>query len=286
MMSSSSALRLLCGAFALSGCWAGWPSSRIIGSDACARDACGAAFDAAELREGSGPRCSDGCYPSGCSEYGCYDDGPAEGGPYPNVANGNCTSLSDGTVDATCTFYEAVPQSPSTQADIDALYQACCACTFAESRKDGCAPMPGFIAEGGNVTECDDDAEAEILNGCRTTSTCSDSAATCFYEDAELECDWAAVSTNEGGVCQEIASNWADPAVWDGPRTMSLNCVDPSHPASCDALGNPNGTVMPYHTPDSEGPVVPVATIALNDTHHLAWDGDVVEYVNETHHIW
>ena len=37
---------------------------------------------------------------------------------------------------------------------------------------------------------------------------------------------------------------------------------------------------------DDIAPVVTVfATVALNDTHHLAWDGDVVEYVNETHHI-
>ena len=27
------------------------------------------------------------------------------------------------------------------------------------------------------------------------------------------------------------------------------------------------------------------ATVALNDTHHLAWDGSVVEYINTTHHI-
>ena len=35
----------------------------------------------------------------------------------------------------------------------------------------------------------------------------------------------------------------------------------------------------------NRAPVAPVATIALNDTHHLAWDGDVVEYINETHHV-
>ena len=28
-----------------------------------------------------------------------------------------------------------------------------------------------------------------------------------------------------------------------------------------------------------------LATVALNETHHLAWDGNVVEYINETHHI-
>ena len=210
MMSSSSALRLLCGAFALSGCWAGWPTSRIIGSDVCARDACGAAFDAAELREGSGPSCSAGCY---------ADD-----------RDGTCIGLTTGFVDASCTFYEAVPESPSTQADIDTLYQACCACTFADSGKEGCALMPGFIAEGDGVTDCDDAAEAEILNGCRTTSTCSDGAAACFSGDSELECDWAAVSINEGSVCQEFGGRgWM-------PGTAA--CVDPVYPASCDVLGS------------------------------------------------
>ena len=42
------------------------------------------------------------------------------------------------------------------------------------------------------------------------------------------------------------------------------------------------GMVEPEMEPE---PVRPMATVALNDTHHLAWDGDVVEYVNKTHHI-
>ena len=49
--------------------------------------------------------------------------------------------------------------------------------------------------------------------------------------------------------------------------------------AGCrDGACSPGPEMEPEHPPA-------YATVALNDTHHLAWDGDVVEYVNETHHI-
>eukprot|EP01051_Picozoa_sp_SAG22_P004547 SAG22_NODE_246_length_13948_cov_12.055744_11_plen_349_part_00 len=46
---------------------------------------------------------------------------------------------------------------------------------------------------------------------------------------------------------------------------------------------HPTGAVHDHVAFDEDATLY--TTIALNDTHHMAWDGDVVEYVDEGHHI-
>lgn len=72
--------------------------------------------------------------------------------------------------------------------------------------------------------------------------------------------------------------------------TIAANETSPYFTGGCECSDSgsnqDNQPGQPEDTNASYAADGPIATIALNDTHHLAWDGDIVEYINETHHIW
>ena len=85
-------------------------------------------------------------------------------------------------------------------------------------------------------------------------------------------CDWS-----EWSACAATCGNGTRERMWVEIAPAQFGGL------SCTAAG-PESTGRRLQSSGTMNSTA-YATVALNGTHHLAWDGDIVEYVNETHHI-
>ena len=85
-------------------------------------------------------------------------------------------------------------------------------------------------------------------------------------------CDWS-----EWSACAATCGNGTRERMWVEIAPAQFGGL------SCTAAG-PESTGRRLQSSGTMNSTA-YATVALNGTHHLAWDGDIVEHVNEMHHI-